>query len=530
MEHLLNTLPSLDPTQLAQSLEESRAYFSHFQSQTRNYVGQIRAGLSAYDAEIIRLEAVLATVQQKRSEFAMHLDTCESQLAPIRRLPAEILSEIFVLSASESRNFPLAATYVCKGWYDVACGTPQLWTNIDIDFSSLPPSAPHGVEICLRRSGQLPLSLRLTGKLSSDVWEDVMSSLLRESSRWRCVHFELLNQYHGTHRGSLFRMLSSVKCLPALESLHLTLELYCQQNPPTESELFRNAPLLRHLTVDGSLFPDLRDYHSPDLAYSHVSWPSLESLEVKNVRAEPTVDYLNFYAFRDLRTLSLTDIDVELGLDGDDLMIQNRIPAFQQLSVLVIHEENDDFMVDMLAHLSPHLTLPSLKSLQISVERSDTYDLVSILVDFLDAVGCSDSLTSLELKGVNDIPSVLMYLPNLETLIVTEIPERMLNRGFSESLDPLNSTEFDILVPQLSHLKLTLIARAQVQSILTRLSTMVKSRWEASMEEKPVSRALDSLVLGLPVGYQSWFSLQTKAIEALRSLEEKGLEFNIHFY
>ncbi|KZT23287.1 hypothetical protein NEOLEDRAFT_1031599, partial [Neolentinus lepideus HHB14362 ss-1] len=61
-------------------------------------------------------------------------------LSPVKCLPPEVLSEIFVHCLDTQSQFikphhtqaPLLLTEVCKYWNECALGTPRLWCSLEI--------------------------------------------------------------------------------------------------------------------------------------------------------------------------------------------------------------------------------------------------------------------------------------------------------------------------------------------------------------------------------------------------------------
>ncbi|KAJ7437973.1 hypothetical protein B0H11DRAFT_1634368, partial [Mycena galericulata] len=99
--------------------------------------------LARHDGEISRLRAQLEIVESDRAALQAHYIACHSFLAPIRRVPAEILTEIFAycrhhFSTDESLDDEeaksrlvqgplLTLARVCFYWYSITMGTPALW-------------------------------------------------------------------------------------------------------------------------------------------------------------------------------------------------------------------------------------------------------------------------------------------------------------------------------------------------------------------------------------------------------------------
>jgi hypothetical protein len=90
------------------------------------------------DDDISHIQMLLDELRRKREPLHNFLAEQITILAPIRRIPAEILAEIFVLcmnydiSSFNPAKSPLLVGRVCKGWRQVALSTQKLWSSIHI--------------------------------------------------------------------------------------------------------------------------------------------------------------------------------------------------------------------------------------------------------------------------------------------------------------------------------------------------------------------------------------------------------------
>ncbi|THU99838.1 hypothetical protein K435DRAFT_557522, partial [Dendrothele bispora CBS 962.96] len=89
--------------------------------------------LKAYDKEIRRLEYTLAVVRSMAGHLKERIQETSFLLSPVRRLPDEILGEIFKFSMPSGSIFsctkrpsPSFLT-VCARWRTVALSTPSIW-------------------------------------------------------------------------------------------------------------------------------------------------------------------------------------------------------------------------------------------------------------------------------------------------------------------------------------------------------------------------------------------------------------------
>jgi hypothetical protein len=143
------------------------------------------------DAERKEISSLLAQLQPLREQqLQMLADTtdkinrCQFALAPHRRVPPEILREIFIWCSHHagSRNlnmaifsggYPkcpssklpqLAISRVCSDWRTIALSTPQLWNKVLI--SRLSPTIMKNADRWLLRAGNLPVIIRIVNNES----------------------------------------------------------------------------------------------------------------------------------------------------------------------------------------------------------------------------------------------------------------------------------------------------------------------------------------------------------------------------
>ncbi|PBK61842.1 hypothetical protein ARMSODRAFT_867132, partial [Armillaria solidipes] len=99
--------------------------------------------LDKRDAEIKELEETLAYLKHRRTDLAHSISVYKAYLAPIRRLPVELLCQIF-LEACAFGDFPigeeiretfqsqsqtaLRIASVCSYWRSVSLSFPPLWS------------------------------------------------------------------------------------------------------------------------------------------------------------------------------------------------------------------------------------------------------------------------------------------------------------------------------------------------------------------------------------------------------------------
>ncbi|KAJ6598591.1 hypothetical protein B0H10DRAFT_1729467, partial [Mycena sp. CBHHK59/15] len=105
-------------------------------SRLRSVIASAPHDLSCYDEDISAIQQVLDRLVAARSTLQVYADKCQSVFSPIRRLPSEVLLEIFNMPTAQERLRRLAKPHllnlsqVCSTWHTLAIGTPALWAMI----------------------------------------------------------------------------------------------------------------------------------------------------------------------------------------------------------------------------------------------------------------------------------------------------------------------------------------------------------------------------------------------------------------
>ncbi|KAF5344887.1 hypothetical protein D9758_011596 [Tetrapyrgos nigripes] len=557
--------------QLSQAVAESRLYFSRYQSLSKDSLVQIcaqgRDGLTKYDEELARLRTALQKVSEDRRQLARYVDVCESHLAPVRRLPTEVMIEIF-LSASDCsedgskvihkipKDNPLHLTLslasVCVGWREIVIRTPELWSSLSIDFDRLREDVDKVLDTVLARSKGRSLTLWLHGRFDPDVGDTskVLELLVREIPRWRHIYFGLKEKDAAARiQGTLKRTFKDpIFCLlPTLESLHLNIHIWDHDKLLSDTKMFRKAPNLRYLELEGGLLEfddDGEDGDAEDdedhFGQSSVIGPTIPSPLIKTLRVGDTgayyiIDYLCRKEFTQIQELFLADIDTDDYWSPDGC-----IPTLEQLSSLSIVQDSSEFMGDILTCFSRGNLMPSLKSLRLKVTdpRDPEMDppFGRPLRRFIESTHSAASLTSLHLEGLVKVAPILKCLPNLEELTVFEDPE-------TTEFDLRPATDFEalfkalhvcehrkgsVVVPKLRSLTLTcdLLPGAEVIFV-----SMVSSRWNPSPDTSQdwPGRYLRSVSLQLHKSTLEKF-IQTQYFRKLKELADEGLQVSCDEY
>lgn len=132
---------------------------------------------------------------EKRDALQEFINSHRALTSPIRRLPFDIIRNIFLLCRPietdrimKATDAPVLITHVCSHWRSVALTVPHLWTTIYIDK----PKEKYSYQLAwkfLERSRDLPLTftMRLEQKISQSD-QDFLSLLSHSAHRWRMLH------------------------------------------------------------------------------------------------------------------------------------------------------------------------------------------------------------------------------------------------------------------------------------------------------------------------------------------------------
>ncbi|KAF6752196.1 hypothetical protein DFP72DRAFT_1133944 [Ephemerocybe angulata] len=105
---------------------------------------QPRGEMEALSAQLLQLQAEMTEIHTRRQRLEAHIRPLRAIASPIRRLPDDILQEIFLwclpgthYPTLDPLQAPLLLTQICRRWRYVANDTRRLWTSIHIPIPVL---------------------------------------------------------------------------------------------------------------------------------------------------------------------------------------------------------------------------------------------------------------------------------------------------------------------------------------------------------------------------------------------------------
>ncbi|KAJ6458044.1 hypothetical protein C8R47DRAFT_1163674 [Mycena vitilis] len=333
--------------------------------------------LARYDTEIDRVQQMLARLTSERAELQEYRIGYSSVFAPVRRLPTEIVVEIFASSAPDplpvlfcdpSQEFPsgtnsrvvqrhlINLSQVCFTWHGIVMGTPSLWANIEVDLT-LDPSARGdldraitGVSRSLDLSGFVPLTIQVNTYADDAI--PGLKLLAQHCERWRVVDMYVWLDVSAC--------ISRVKGnLPRLERLGLGgFQL-------GEVGIFETAPKLTHVI--------LSDF---DNVPPRLPWSQLQEITYYSSRSEPIAegvigDRLALLA----RCSNQCGFNIyTLNLTGLNLPIFDLVPVRSDIRVLrlaILDLGDEEHCRQAVGEIVGTLTLPCLQELHFWSTRID---------------------------------------------------------------------------------------------------------------------------------------------------------------
>ncbi|KAJ7625886.1 hypothetical protein FB45DRAFT_1005170 [Roridomyces roridus] len=385
-------------------------------------VGQVSADVSRYGEEIARLCALVEQLKQNKASLeALHtsMQSLIPSVAPIRRLPSELLLSIFQhwimergswssrFSPSDRVPFDDMRTlaHVCFRWYRLILDTPTLWTQIYLEalFAKPPDVVAKALAMALKRSMDAPLDFEVHDDLGHEreVLGEPLRVLATASHRWRSATF------HGSAMpGDIFQR------VPRLERLSIRA----------------SKPSLRARWIDAVKVADM-----PRLQYLVLAGPfDISGLRLENLR-ETTLESVDSSSLNTLLP-SVARITGQLSLT----LVPDGIPDLPSITSnidrLSLGFETDSTTLAVLGSLMRpifnNVTLPRLSGLSLSVGeyprivlpwRSATAD---AFLRCAARSGFADNLQALDIREVGlkakQLPALLAALPALTELGVAD--------------------------------------------------------------------------------------------------------------
>ncbi|KAF7374466.1 WD40 repeat-like protein [Mycena sanguinolenta] len=331
----------------------------------RTLLAEPEIQLARIDAQIEKMEIVLAQLKEQCASLRRPIDAHKVLLSPIRRIPHDVLVEIFLACLPSKHHAlidptqaPMLLGRICRHWSRVVYSTPMLWRSIHIpppNYLHTPPNILSRlekiVEDWLERSGTCALALSIfdPGNFSHNLERHPLVSRLLPFSR-RLRHLAITGDL------ALFRPLLCLgsEDLPLLKDLRM----HSIVHSPNLDNLFQ-AHTLEEIALNMTASIDPRSLPLPWSQLTELYLRCTPAWEQHSLAMEGGLDIGG--AFDVLRRCpNLVQCELKITKIAPDSIFDTSPINLLHLCTLVL--SGSGFVFQKWAS---HLVVPNLRSLQI---------------------------------------------------------------------------------------------------------------------------------------------------------------------
>ncbi|KZP24624.1 hypothetical protein FIBSPDRAFT_929810 [Athelia psychrophila] len=385
----------------------------------------VRQDLARLESALAHLQAVQELLQLKRDALQKYAYTHLALLSPIRRVPPEILVDIFSYffpdddddATAGARRNRMLPSHICERWRNLSLSTPSFWANVCIIADEADISRKLECAQCwLARSGSCPLTVNISTtpqylQYLGPQWKPLLDIFLPFCRKWRHASI-ILNE-----TSDLSAIKNNLPMLESLKILHLTRDspfefapkLYSLMTSAFDILMNANALPWNQLTVLSITVDSVQQFLAvmqklPNVVSHTVQLFSLsprveepfeyppirlEHLESLNMTVEPDIHITGFHECLDLPALKHyayieQELDTRWSLSSFLSLISRSSCALQSIDIYVASAARQNNLALLLAQT------PDLESLKFNCYLS--MGIISNMV--LDLLLVSSSSTS----------------------------------------------------------------------------------------------------------------------------------------
>ncbi|KAJ7354504.1 hypothetical protein DFH08DRAFT_855059 [Mycena albidolilacea] len=355
--------------------------------------------LRRLDEMIADLQKTIDKLVEERDGLGIYVDAHKALISPARRLPLDIVQEIFVACLPTHRNCVMSASEapvllgrICSSWRAISLTTPRLWARLHVvePQSDMNPHAPtayfdekvaqrvQATKMWLGRSGQCPLSISLLCALrKTEASVQFLQALISFAPRWQHIHLIAAASL-------LLEIASSINTeIPWLETIafRVHLPLVIHGSNWGDFNILRGARVSSLSIPDIVFIPERLPVHWDQLTTLSIGGPKWTS---RSVAMTSEAMWCIFSRCSALRRCKLVVNDRD-----ETPMLQHPIVELPFLHTLVLHCNAREAPADLV--LLKHLSFPKLRHFK-SIGTSQLEN-SPILRDFFTNSICMESLT-----------------------------------------------------------------------------------------------------------------------------------------
>ncbi|KAJ6506256.1 hypothetical protein C8R47DRAFT_112117 [Mycena vitilis] len=384
-------------------LDSEVPYIQNAIGDCQGQIGHLDVQIGALEAQIRHLQATLEQCQRRRKEVSESVRQHRSILSTIRRVPAELLCEIFQFAWTWSGpKPPWYLGHICRSWRHHAVSYALLWTSVTVYCS--PPNIDRTLlklAAQLQRSANALLDVQWSNVDTDDVDLRLLDLLLPLSNRWRSLGIHIVPSPHPASAAPQCHWLHFVKGhLGQLQQFGVIVadNVNAVENVISLPDVFSTAPNLREVVMT---------HRSPRRTFITIPWGQITHY----VGTCPAT-----YQWEILRASAPGLLECEIGSHNERFDIQ----TLQTGQVITLPNLRRLSTKDVT--VLGHLTAPLLEQLGISLRglRRRLEPSIYMLLPFIQRSSCA--LTRLALVGCavgnSTIVSVLGAVPTLTSLLI----------------------------------------------------------------------------------------------------------------
>ncbi|KAJ7166384.1 hypothetical protein C8R43DRAFT_1061225 [Mycena crocata] len=358
------------------------------QSATSGFERQAKSLIRASEENVARIDSQIRDLVRLRERERGFITALKLVIAPIRKLPAELLVQIFLDAVNppyysrQVHKRVLVICQVCAHWRELACTTPQLWTWTlpNKNKKTTPEVYIALAKIFLERSA--PLSIPVSFNPDAAPLEDAIFGV---ASRWKTLSWQ------NTGVSRLRRL--PMDTLQALEEVDFRIY---NQDPTPPIKAFLGAPRLRKVALavrHTVLFP--------------MPWSQLTHLTVSEKSPQLCLDIL--LQCTNIVTASFTDMNSWIDEPASRPLVT--LPWLESLDARFGMSPG----YHLISFFAP-LNLPVLKKLSIHADLDDEWSSAVFTAFQRRCPNLEDLMLHSCSLDAEDLIAVLRNAPNLVDL------------------------------------------------------------------------------------------------------------------
>ncbi|KAK0491780.1 hypothetical protein EDD18DRAFT_1109526 [Armillaria luteobubalina] len=383
--------------------------------QLESFIGEGQGFLAALQERASQARVVLNELLQEEKRVQDIISSCQSIISPIRRIPEDIIREIFlacwetegeIKDSLKGKFTPFVLSKVCREWRSIALSTSRLWSTISLDFDLYRNDSmecQYLLQMLLSRSTTRDIILSINS--NRDIAKNhLMPVLLMSAPRWTYVSISI--PYLSLHAFSAARgYLHRLKHLH-VDFIHGNIRMRTPLSKPV-FDAFEYAPLLRSFSFTGT-------YNI--VQQVNLSWPQL----TEYTGCDWTSSYLELFKLApDLEAATLQCADDS----EEDVPLPSPVSSHKRLRALHLHEDEDSDAIPEggIVRFLSHVEFPALESLTMEYTHLD----IRIPTCLCGSTASSlkslsiDASFSIYAEGQADLLDLLKTMPLLSKLSVS---------------------------------------------------------------------------------------------------------------